>query len=83
MNEQTKAVKTEIMNLTGLKVNVSFIKTGSLKNNYRVYSRDIKWWGNEKLIEQLSLAGYVDFDNKPLSNYSGNGGLFSIFIKKK
>ena len=55
-----------------------YIDAGSMRGCWRIYGLG-SWWGNEDLQKKFRDLGFVDFDGDPLDNYSGNGGLFSIF----
>jgi len=63
----------------GVKASVKFLWTGSMSGTWRFYDNKQKWTTN--LIAKLTWLGFVDFDGKPLSKYSGNGGQFSVFVK--
>lgn len=77
MLARNKLMKTYLAN-NGIKAMPKYIADGSMKGTWRIYG-DGKWWGNKKLIAKMTAIGFVDFDGNPLSDYSGNGGAFSIF----
>lgn len=56
-----------------------FIWDGSLKRTWRLYNHDVKW--TDELAARLTELGFVDFDHAPLGRYSGNGGVFSVFVR--
>lgn len=64
-----------------------YLEKGSLRGCWRIYSRPRgggfdaydKW--TDEVREKLTSLGFVDFDGKELSKYSGNGGVFSIFAR--
>lgn len=66
----------------GIDASVYFIWDGSLKGNWRFsrpYREHVRW--TQELQDKLNDLGFVDFDGKPLSQYSGNGGLFMVFVR--
>ena len=63
----------------GIIANAKWFSTGSLKRTWRLYNPEQKW--TPFLTAQLTQLGFTDFDNKPLGIYSGNGGMFSVFVK--
>ena len=68
-----------------------YIKDGSLKGSWRLYGLKGKnsdgspiyqnWVDNYELQNKLNELGFTDLWGKPLSNSSGNGGVFSIFVR--
>lgn len=73
----------------GVKCSPKYLWNGSLKGTWRLddYKRkdgqiiSTKWWGNKELQNKLIKLGFVDFDGKPISDYCGNGGEFSVFLR--
>lgn len=63
----------------GIECKVMFIWNGSLKGSWRLYGSGQKW--TPELWEKLNGLGFLDFDGKPLGQFSGNGGEFSIFAR--
>lgn len=63
----------------GIEANVKYISNGSLKGLWSIYNANIKWFGNEELINKFNRMGFRDHDGDMLNNNSGNGGAFSIF----
>ena len=63
----------------GLKVRAKRIHDGSLSGTWRIYSLKQNW--TPELAEQFNRLGFVDFDGEALSWVSGNGGLFSVFVR--
>ena len=63
----------------GIDCKVKYIPDGSLKRTWRLSDINRKW--TAELIEKLTALGFVGFDWKPLDVYSGNGGLFSVFVR--
>lgn len=69
-----------------------FLWKGSIKGCWRLYhsvkDKDGKsiytnWWGNVELQNKLTSLGFTDWRGQPLSNLSGNGGVFSIFARNE
>ncbi len=66
------------------------IDSGSLKGTWRLYGkigdRDLGTRNFQpqtpELREKLTALGFTDFNGKPLSEFSGNGGLFSVFVRQ-
>lgn len=68
----------------GVNCTPKYISEGSLKGTWRLNGGkfgDGSWWGNKELQDKLTSLGFVDFDGKPLSDYCGNGGDFSVFLR--
>lgn len=63
----------------GIRAQVKYIWNGSLKGTWRLYSPNVRW--TMALASKLNSLGFKDFDGKPLHEYSGNGGLFSVFVR--
>jgi len=62
-----------------------FIWKGSLKGVWRI-SYSGKYWEHAnkwtpEIGEKLTGLGFVDFDGKPLHRFSGNGGMFQVFVR--
>jgi len=87
-NQKMKA----FLRANGISAMPMYIKDGSLKHTWRLYGttnkkdengRPIyqKWWGNKPLINKLTALGFKDFEGKELSDISGNGGVFSVFVR--
>uniref|UniRef100_A0A6M3LUX7 Uncharacterized protein n=1 Tax=viral metagenome TaxID=1070528 RepID=A0A6M3LUX7_9ZZZZ len=65
-----------------------YIFKGSMKRTWRLYGKNgkgsdlsnyQKW--TPDLAEKLNGLGFRDYDGKPLGLYSGNGGVFCIFVR--
>jgi hypothetical protein len=63
----------------GIKAVPKRIHAGSLKYTWRLYNDHVQW--SELLAEKLNTLGFVGFDGKPLGRFSGNGGMFSVFVR--
>ena len=71
----------------GIDCSVRYLWHGSLQGCWRLCRRYIggepkpeQRWTIE-LADRLVRLGFVGFDSKPLGQYSGNGGLFSVFVR--
>jgi hypothetical protein len=67
-----------------------FLWKGSMKGCWRLYKHTkeknghytyVNWWNNFGLQNKLAELGFTDFRGQPLNNFSGNGGVFSIFAR--
>ena len=56
-----------------------YINKGSLRGTWRLYNYKTKW--SITLANKLNNLGFRDFDGKPLARFSGNGGIFQVFIR--
>ena len=56
-----------------------YISTGSLRGTWRLYNLKQLW--NMELAQQLNELGFVDFNGRPLAQFSGNGGFFAVFVR--
>jgi len=75
----------------GIQAIPKYLKDGSQKGAWRLYGLDgknpdgspiyQKWWDNFELQGKLIALGFTDYDGTSLDNLSGNGGLFSIFVR--
>lgn len=72
----------------GISCTPKYISDGSLRGSWRLYDGkrvngkiiSTKWWGNKELQNKLIKLGFTDFDGKPIGDYCGNGGDFSVFL---
>lgn len=66
-----------------------FIWKGSMRGCWRLCGKERgKMNFNEKyhkwtpeLRQKLTDLGFIDFDGKPLKEYSGSGGVFQVFVR--
>ena len=65
----------------GIDCRVKFIWDGSLKGTWRLYNPNTNWHDNTQLWEKLTALGFKDYNNQPFTQFSGNGGVFSIFAR--
>lgn len=56
-----------------------YMATGIMKRTWRLYSNGARW--TNELAGKLNALGFVGYDNNPLNEFSGNGGLFSVFVR--
>ncbi len=63
----------------GIEVLPKYIPDGSLKGTWRLYNKSVKW--SIFLANILNSIGFRDYNGKPLGIYSGNGGIFCIFVR--
>jgi hypothetical protein len=63
----------------GISARVKYFSTGSGKRTWRIYSPGEKW--TNELQDKLTALGFVDYNNRPLHEYSGNGGAFCVFVR--
>ena len=78
MLEHNRLMK-QFLAKNGIKATPKYLKTGSLKGTWRLY--DLKQPWTDALRAKLTLLGFKDFSGLPLGPYSGNGGLFSVFVR--
>lgn len=69
----------QYLNKHGIKCRVKYIRAGSLRGCWRLYSKGERWTAEPR--KKLTALGFVDFDGRPLSQLSGNGGLFAVFAR--
>jgi hypothetical protein len=65
----------------GIDARPRFITEGSMRGNWIIYGPGQRW--TKELIDLFSVLGFVGFDGQPLGPYSGNGGMFSIYVIPK
>ena len=80
MRTENRKMK-EFLKGHGIDVIPKYIFTGSIAHTWRLYNHKVKWYGNRNLQQKLTNLGFTDWDDKPFSDVSGNGGVFSIFAK--
>jgi hypothetical protein len=72
-------VMEEFLRLHGVRAKVKYIWTGSLKGTWRLSNLSEKW--TPEVAEKLNGLGFTDFEGSLLGPYSGNGGMFSVFVR--
>lgn len=70
----------DFLRKNGIIARVKRIDKGSLSNTWRLYNPNEKW--TEELGLKLEDLGFRDFDGKPFNRFSGNGGVFSVFVRR-
>ena len=78
MRPENKRMKQFLSN-NGIKAVPKWLPDGSLKHCWRLYGKGQQW--TPSLMEKLTSLGFVDFDYTPLGLFSGNGGMFSVFVR--
>ena len=68
----------EFLRQHGISAVPKYIKDGSLKHTWRLYSPDEKW--SLELANSLNAIGFANIWGEPLNEHSGNGGYFSVFV---
>lgn len=63
----------------GIKAMPKYINKGSIRGTWRLYNSKTKW--SMELADKLNNLCFRDFDGKPLAQFSGNGGLFCVFVR--
>ena len=76
----------DFLKLNGIKAIPKRIDKGSLKGTWRLLGSPhyhlCPAWTNE-LSTKLNNLGFVGFDGKPLGQFSGNGGKFCVFVRRR
>ena len=90
MRPENKRMQAFLRN-NGIEAVPMYIKDGSLRNSWRLYGLEgktpegapiwVKWWDNIELQDKLNSLGFTDLWGNSLSNSTGNGGDFSIFVR--
>jgi hypothetical protein len=63
----------------GIDARVKYTPVGSMKKTWRLFNANTKW--TQELADKLNKLGFVDYNNKPLDEFSGNGGVFSVSVR--
>jgi hypothetical protein len=69
----------EFLKQNGVQAIPKYLATGSLKGCWRLWGKRQPW--TDGLRQRLTALGFVDFNGDPLGQYSGNGGLFCVFVR--
>jgi hypothetical protein len=64
----------------GIEAQVKYIDKGSLKGRYRIQNAKEVWYKNTALINKMTELGFIDGSGDALSDHSGNGGVFQVFV---
>lgn len=62
----------------GIEASVKYFRDGSMRGCWSFYNGAVNW--SLELAEKLNGLGFLDYDHKPLGTFSGNGGVFSVFV---
>ena len=77
MGPENKRMQT-FLKQNGINAMPKYIATGSLKRTWRLYNLKQSW--SMDLADKLTALGFNGLHG-PLGKYSGNGGLFSVFVR--
>ena len=80
MRSENKKMQ-EFLKSQEIACHVKYLVDGSLKGCWRLWGKGQTW--TSALWNKLNSIGFSDFDGKMLDQYSGNGGLFSVFARIK
>jgi hypothetical protein len=69
----------DFLTSNGIDARAKYLAAGSLKRAWRLYNSETKW--TQQLADKLNALGFSDFDGKKLGEFSGNGGMFSVFVR--
>ena len=69
----------EFLKANGIVATVKYCRSGSMRGCWYLWSKTLKY--DDAMREKLTALGFRDFDNRPLSQYSGNGGMFSLQVR--
>lgn len=65
-----------------------YIDNGSMRGVWRIYSKirgaglaGYERWSQE-LADKFNFLGFRDHNGNPLNSFSGNGGMFQIFVRR-
>jgi hypothetical protein len=85
----------QFLKANGIDAEPKYISTGTLKGSWRLYGlvngkydykkewgeNHIQWWGNIELQNKINSLGFTDLGGKRVSDCTGNGGKFCIFVR--
>jgi hypothetical protein len=63
----------------GIRAKARYEREGSMRGTWSLYDQETAW--EPTLTAKLTELGFTDFQGKPLSWYSGNGGRFSVSVR--
>lgn len=63
----------------GIAAKAKYLFAGSMRGTWQLYNGQIQW--TMELAEKLNALGFLDYDGKPLGQFSGNGGYFSVSVR--
>ena len=79
-----KIVNQNMKNLlakNGIDAQVKYLDKGSMKGTWRIQNAKVTWYGNKELQAKMTELGFLDYSKAPLNDFSGNGGVFQVFVK--
>ena len=65
----------------GIDCTPKYLFDGSMKKTWRLYHMKTKWWDNTDLQNKFKELGFKDYNGQEITNISGNGGAFSVFLR--
>ncbi len=71
----------EYLSANGIECNPKYLFDGSMKKTWRFYHATTKWWDNTDLQSKFKELGFKDWAGQEITNFSGNGGAFSVFFR--
>lgn len=69
----------DFLKANGIDATVKYIADGSLRGTWRLSNLDQPW--TLDLAGKLNALGFVDCHGDPFGQFSGNGGVFSVFAR--
>lgn len=63
----------------GIDATPKYLKDGSLKHTWRLCNLKTVW--TESLAARLNKLGFQDYNGMPLDKFSGNDGVFQVFVR--
>ena len=70
---------TAFLKTNGIEARPKWLRAGSLKQTWRLHNSETPW--TLDLAAKLNSLGFTDYDGRPLGQFSGNGGYFSVFVR--
>lgn len=77
MRTENKRMKT-FLKSNGINVTPKYQWRGSLKGTWHLQAK--QHWDMAMALKLTKLS-FLDFDSEPLNRFSGNGEMFSVFVK--
>lgn len=69
----------EFLKSQGIECQPKYMWAGSLRGTWRLYNPNVRW--SAELAAKLNALGFTTSWNEPLNAHSGNGGMFSVFVR--
>jgi hypothetical protein len=73
------AAMEQFLAQNGVKAKAHYIWDGSLRGTWRLSNLNERW--TPEWADRLNALGFLDYSGKPLGPYSGNGGMFQVFVR--